>query len=137
MDITNYLFTVRDAWRGLVYIATHFTRRDVTRLLLFGLAFWLSYFVWHASWESVFFILFGISLFLWHIDGCISIGAGVGCLVVILILQILAQTLVLPQGAIWSETVAVWAYYFLAIGVVKQIGELIADSRKQNGDGNK
>jgi len=87
---------------------------------------------WHA--EGIFFWLFFASLFYWKIDSRVSIGLALAGLVLIMILLALSDAGIAPSWR-WgdnittmhldalAEKVAVWVYFFLVIGVVKQIWE--------------
>ena len=93
---------------------------------------------WHA--EGIFFWLFFVSLFYWKIDSRVSIGLALAGLVLIMILLALSDAGIAPSWR-WgdnittmhldalAEKVAVWVYFFLVIGVVKQIWEFKVESK--------
>lgn len=66
--------------------------------------------------QAAFFWAFTVALFWWRLDSRISIGFALVGLITIPILL----TFEYEQ---WAEQVAVWVYFFLVIGVVKQIWE--------------
>lgn len=72
---------------------------------------------------DIFFITFIFSTFFWNIDGRISIGLALLCLIAIMALTVLASYAGAESAKGWSETVAVWTYYFLVTGVLKQMWE--------------
>ena len=67
----------------------------------------------------------------WRVDSSISIVLALVGFVCVPILLILYNKNILFQGEILSERVAVWAYYFLVIGIVKQIFEYLFESRNK------
>jgi len=73
--------------------------------------------------EPLFFIGFILAMIYWQIDSRVSIALALVCLVCIPMLLVLFNKNMLFSGEIWAEQVAVWAYYFLVIGVVRQICE--------------
>ncbi len=70
------------------------------------------------------FWLFFFGLLIWRIDSRLAIGLALACLVAIPLLLVSAS-MGFDRGEAWAETVAVWAYLFLVIGVVVQIWEYI------------
>jgi len=80
--------------------------------------------VWDASSESLFFLAFTLGMFRWRIDARASIGLALACLIAIPISLALFQSHWWIMGEWWAERLAVWAYYFLAIGVAGQIAAL-------------
>jgi hypothetical protein len=131
MPITNYLFTPSDVRDAFHYLVTHITRRDATRILIVIVACAAMQFLGHSDPESIIFALILLSTYLWRWDARLPLGAGIACLIGIFFLQLGYQTLIVPQGNDWSERVAVWAFYFLAIGVLKQTVDLIIESHRQ------
>ena len=82
--------------------------------------------------ESIVFLAFFATLFLWNLDSRISIGLGIACLVGIPVLTLLFRWSIYFGGDYWSQRVAVWAYYFLAIGVIKQVVDFIRHPETDN-----
>ena len=93
-------------------------------VLLFG---WL----FGVPAEPLFFIGFILAIIYWGMDSRVSIAFALACLVCVPILLILYNKNILFQGEIWAEQVAVWAYYFLVIGVVRQIFEYRAEAKSK------
>lgn len=73
--------------------------------------------------EPLFFFGFIIAVIYFSLDSRIAIGLALACLVIVPLLLYLSEEQILFRGEIFAERVAVWAYYFLVIGVVKQIFE--------------
>ncbi len=94
------------------------------------------YFGLHFSFENIFFWVFCFVLVYWDLDSRISIGLALVALVAVAILNAMGNSGVSFVSG-WDERVAVWVYYFLVIGVVKQIVEMGTSrvkSRKSGGD---
>ncbi len=72
---------------------------------------------------DIFFWIFFFVMFWWQIDSRVSIGGALVCLVIIPFLLVLGNKEIFLKGEAWAEVVAVWAYFFLVIGVAKQIWE--------------
>lgn len=83
------------------------------------------------SIEGTVFWAFTVVLFYKKWDSRISIGLALACLVTLPVLLSLFNYRILLVGDIWAERVAVWAFYFLSIGVVKQIWELKTESGEE------
>jgi len=85
----------------------------------------------HISIEGLIFWSFIIILFYKKWDSRISIGLALACLVTLPVLLSLFNYRILLMGDIWAERVAVWAFYFLSIGVMKQIVEFRVDQNSK------
>ncbi len=88
-------------------------------ILIAGLVVWTD-----LGADDIFFWAFALWILWWDRDARISIAAALAGLVVIPILLALEarDIAVWDDGA--AETVAVWVYFFLAIGVGKQIWDM-------------
>lgn len=129
--VKNYLITPKDIYLGVKHIFKKASFNDLIRLavvLIFLVIFKLYL---SLSLESIFFLLFIIVLFIWKLDSRVSISFGLAALICCPILLILSNQQIMLTGEYWAEKFAVWAYYFLCIGVVKQIIEYIQDNRKK------
>ena len=107
------------------------------------------------GYEGVFFWLFFISLFYWRIDSRVSIGFALVGLISIMLMLALKQYVGMMHydynelTSIWwgsnkdalilishfdkyAEKVAVWVYFFLVIGVVKQIWEYRVELKNED-----
>lgn len=71
-----------------------------------------------TKWEIfvIFFALFFLSGILFHLDSRVALMGAIVCIVAALLFLFLSNKS-------WSETFAMYAYYFLAIGIVEQIIE--------------
>ena len=84
--------------------------------------------------EALFFWAFALSIFYWRWDARLPIGAALGCLAAIPLLLVLYNQNIVYSGEDWAERVAVWAYYFLVMGVGKQIVDVHAARRTADAD---
>lgn len=105
---------------------------DALDLLTLAHCLWLIHYLFDAGEETLFFLAFLVVLFRWRLDSRVSIGAALACLVAIPVSLILFQIRWWPAGEAWAETFAVWAYYFLAMGVLRQIVELAGRRAQQS-----
>ena len=81
------------------------------------------------SVEGSIFVAFAVTLYLMRWDARIAIVGALICLVSIMIMTFLYNYEFIERD--WSEKVAVWAYYFLVIGVVGQIIEFWVENKKE------
>lgn len=80
---------------------------------------------------DIFFWIFFFSMFWWNIDGRVSIGFALVFLITIPILLALHQYAGVAHSEAWAEMVAVWVYFFLAIGVMKQVWEMAWEKKEE------
>lgn len=102
-------------------------KADYTDFLgIFLLVIYALVFGWFfsVSIEPLFFFGFIIAVIYWRMDSRVSIALALVCLVLTPLCLFLFEKNFLFQGEIWAEKLAVWAYFFLVIGVVKQMFEL-------------
>jgi len=118
--IKNYLFTPKDFFDMFKKMG----QRDIIGIIILIIISFILRLFFDFKMESIIFWSFFISLFWWKLDSRISIGLALACLCTCPILLILFNKNILLLGDIWAEQMAVWTYYFLVIGVVKQIYEL-------------
>jgi hypothetical protein len=118
---TDFLVLV---WRGM-----KFAFRNWWRVAIVASVAIVGHYAFGAGVEGIAFLGFLAVLFAWDVDGRVSIGAGLSCLVLIVVMQALIQSGVLLLFETSTETVAVWAYYFLVIGVAKQLVDLVREGR--------
>ena len=119
----DYILTPVDLYRGILHLVKKTGPKDIIGLaVLAGLfIFFRNYLEWQT--DSSLFMLFWIALFYWKLDSRISIVGALISLVFCPIFLILENNYGFLMGEIWAEQSAVWAYYFLVIGVTKQIWE--------------
>lgn len=89
----------------------------IPTLLLFGLTSLTS--------VEIFFWMFFLSVFIWNLDSRIAIGGALAGLLVIMLLSIIELFNTPDTFAFWREEIAVWTYYFLVIGVLKQLWDVV------------
>ncbi len=132
--IGRYFFLPTDflllLWRGI-----RFAWRERLRVASVSIVAIVAWYGMGAGVEGTAFLAFLAAVFAWDLDGRVSIGAGLACLVLIVVLQALIQSGVLLLFEESTETVAVWAYYFLCIGVLKQLVDLVREGRRKSGTG--
>ena len=121
--LSSYLITPFDLWRGFAFVVKRARLRDWFGVVLLVALALLLRLVFHISVEGIAFWLFFAVLLYWRLDSRISIGCALAGLVVIPVLLTLYNSKVLAAGDYWAERVAVWVYYFLCIGVIKQMIE--------------
>lgn len=80
---------------------------------------------------DIFFVVFIFVTFFWNIEGRYSIGFSLLCLVLIMTLLLINQFTSLESTETWSEIIAVWTYYFLVIGIVKQSWDLFREPKEE------
>ena len=102
-------------------------RLGALNLILYALVFGR---LFGIALEPLFFIGFIYAIIYFKMDSRVSIALALAGLVIIPILLELNYKNILFLGDIWAERVAVWAYYFLVIGVVKQIFEYRQENKK-------
>lgn len=132
--LSEYFITTKDLFGLIRKIIVGIPMVTIAGELLMVAWAAVMFFVLHWPLEAVFFVTFLAALIYWNIEGRVSIGIGLICFVLIIIMQLLVDVLIsLPLQQL-SENVAVWAFYFLAIGVIKQIYELALEhwSKKLN-----
>lgn len=132
--LSEYFITIKDFYRLIRKMIVGVSITTIIGEVLMVAWIVVMFFVLHWPLEAIFFVSFFVALVYWNIEGRVSIGIGLICLVLIVIMQLLVDVLVsLPLQQL-SENLAVWAFYFLALGVLKQIYELILEqwSKKLN-----
>jgi hypothetical protein len=123
INLKDYLFDHKDLHALYRYVRSRLSMQDwIGILLLVALVAVVNQF-YVIQFEAIFFTIFILAIWRWNIDSRLAIGLALVCLVIVPILMMLYNNLYLVEGDIWAERVAVWAYYFLVIGVVKQIFE--------------
>ena len=129
--IKNYIITPIDLYRGVLHLVKKAGPKDIVGLVVLIVLFCI--FKYHLDWQtdSSLFMIFWIALFYWHLDSRISIVGALVCLVFCPILLILENNYGFLMGEIWAEQSAVWAYYFLVIGVTKQVWEFRKEEKEK------
>lgn len=129
---TDFLITPRDLWK-LLQLLFHMSILGWVKLLaLIGAYFAARYF--GVGFVDTIFAVFAVAVFAYNLDARIPIVSaliGLGFIVLILIIGPHTQAL---NETTWPEPIAVWVYYFLAIGVAKQMKDMFV-ARRGAGDG--
>lgn len=123
MSVKDYLFNHKDLYALYGYARRRTSIQDWMGILLFVAVGAVVNQFYDVQAETIFFFMFILAIWRWNLDSRVSIGLALACLAIVPILLMLYNNLYLVQGDIWAERVAVWAYYFLVIGVIKQIFE--------------
>lgn len=122
--IKDYIFLPKDFgfFGKNLWQKSHYT----DFLGLFMLFIYVLVFGWFLAVpaEPLFFFGFILAMIYWPLDSRVSIALALVCLVLTPLCLFLFDKNMLFQGEIWAEKLAVWAFYFLVIGVVKQMFEL-------------
>lgn len=129
--LKNYLITPKDIYLGVKAIAKKASFDDLIKGLVLLIFYVLFKLYMSMSLEGIFFLLFILALFIWKLDSRVSISFGLVALICCPILLILSNQQIMLTGEYWAEKFAVYAYYFLVIGVIKQVVEYIMDNRKK------
>lgn len=125
---SDYLITPIDAVHAVRNALTRTTARDVIgTAITLGIIGGTKY-AMGLSIESSLFLAFTFALFYWRKNSRFSFSLALVCLILIPVLLILFTKNILLYGELWADTVAVWAYYFLVIGVLQEIAIHIRDS---------
>lgn len=129
--IKNYLITPKDIYLGFQTLVKKSTPDNITRLGIVLIILVLLKLYLNFSFESTFFLLFIAVMFIYRLDSRVSIAFGLACLICCPLLLILFNQNIMLTGEYYAEKFAVFAYYFLCIGVVIQIIEYIRGGKKR------
>ncbi len=130
--LSDVIITPRDIWALVRHLFSRRGQRDLFGLIL--LLVWtaeLGYGL-HASPEVVFFWGFVLVLVYWRQDGRFALACALACLVMTPVFLELGQGGWLLYGKKWAEQTAVWTYYFLCIGVGKQIFDMLLERHRES-----
>ena len=133
LRLSDWIFTfadLRNFFRRLFEFVKNASKKDWLGFLIIVVLAVAMHFGLHFSLEGIFFWLFFFVLVFWNLDSRISIGLALAGLVVIPFLLALSSRGIFFASQAAAEQVAVWVYFFLVIGVAKQIIELKFESRK-------
>ena len=125
----DYCKTTRRSGEGFTWVLKNHSQKYnvIGGILLFVLVLGLFIFTGLTT-VDIFFWAFFLSVFYWHVDSRVSIGGALVGLVIIMLISA-------GQGFKWwqaddlMEQIAVGVYFFLVIGVVKQIWEYRTESK--------
>lgn len=124
INLKDYIFTFKDFgfFSKKFWKRTHYT--DLLGLLSLIMYVFVLGGLYRVSAEPLFFFGFIIAMIYWSLDSRVSIALALVCLVLTPFCLFLFEKNMLFQGEGWAEKLAVWAFYFLVIGVIKQMVEL-------------
>ncbi|NTV31437.1 hypothetical protein HGA91_05685 [candidate division WWE3 bacterium] len=123
IKLSEFLLTTQDV-RWLFRNITKL-RKPFHLVRIFILIAWLliTRFVLLFNYELAIFSSYLLSMILWKIDSRLSIGLGILCLTLIPLCEFLSRINIFIYGDTLSEYLAVYAFYFLSIGVIVQLSE--------------
>jgi hypothetical protein len=130
--LSDYLFTPKDFYYGLKALPKILSLWDVLGIVILAFIFEMWALFINVSVQGMFFIFFAVILFHWHVDSRFSISLALGSLISVVLLLVLDRFgFAYGLGQQAAEQVAIWAFYFLAIGVIKQIWEHFREKREK------
>jgi hypothetical protein len=121
---SDFLITPMDVFRAMRHVWRRAGWYDIVGAALLALLLADLRLMFGFGAEALFFWGFGFVTFYWRRDGRAAVGLGLLCLTTVPLLLALGQPGILIYGEAWAEQMAVWAYYFLIIGVGKQLVDL-------------
>lgn len=119
--ISDYLITPQDILRGIRFLYARATLYDFLGIMLLSLTGITLIHATTLSGEAIFIILFVASMLFWRVDSRLPLTLGILCLATIPALLFMFHKNILLTGEYRAEQLAIWAYYFLVIGVLLQL----------------
>lgn len=127
MKISDYIFTYSD----IRELLKNMTPRDWMGVGILLVPLVAGSFVFGI--EGGIFLTFAFVLFYWKVDSRFSIKCAIPCMIIIPVILIISNhSFTITTD--WAERVAVWAFYFLSIGVIKQIWEYRLELSEKHND---
>jgi len=118
--LKDFVATYQKAiYRGFRFLIKHWIKSLIILLVFVLLALLVNF-------TAAFFWSLFLAFLIMRLDNRIFIAAALICLII-------CPFLLLFKYQLWSEQVAVWAYYFLALGVILQIIEFILEPQEDLG----
>jgi uncharacterized membrane protein YciS (DUF1049 family) len=128
--IKDYIFTPADLFHGILYVLKNIHLWDIMGLILLVLVYFnIKIFLGWQSDSTIFFLFF-FAIIYWDLDSRVPIALALFFLLLCPLFYFLSNDYNLLIGEYWAEQAAVWTFYLLVFGVVKQMW----DFRK--GEGN-
>jgi hypothetical protein len=115
--ILDFFLTPKDI--KTLFTIKNYGKRGYLILIIVAVSLILAYITLHFSLESVFFIFCLFSVLYWEIDERLPISLGIVSLFFIPILLSVQYIFYLIDLKDSAERIAVWAFYFLAIGLIR------------------
>ena len=128
MKFTDYIITPKDIKELLGELKPRDFWAGVIFLLFVAIVPLLS----QLSYEGAFFLVFLFAMFYWRVDSSVPIGLGIVCLILVPVFMYGIQNIFLEFGMVGAKELAIWAFYFLSIGVIRQIGEFAVEAKSKN-----
>ncbi len=125
--VTDYILTPMDLYHGIRALLKLSLMGWVRLILVVG-----AYFVarhYGASIIDAGFITFLVVTFTYDIEARIPLSLALGALILIVLILTLGPHTEFINETTWPEPIAVWVYYFLAIGVLKQMKDVLGGER--------
>jgi len=126
---SDYLLNLSDLGQLAHLAARRTTPRDLLRLLI-TVSVFLFVILTINDYEAGFFAAVLTAILAWSINGHVPLIAALILLTFVPALQLLYNANIAITADQWAERVAVWAYYMLAIGVIKRAVELFRSNRQ-------
>lgn len=130
----DYLITPSDVlrWaRNFLIAVFSLGRTDWLKVLLIVIGYYLSLRFGDATLETRIFLVLALATWFFRWDARVPIGGALFGLILIPLTMILGKYSIYIDGEGLSERIAVWVYYLLVIGVVRQMMEIRQDETDQ------
>ncbi|MBU3978222.1 hypothetical protein KJ980_02025 [Patescibacteria group bacterium] len=130
---TDYILTPKDLLSGFLRLVKKATLKENAGMIALLVSFFLlTHFYLQWQIDSCLFLIFFFALILWDLDSRISFAFALVCLIFCPFLLAFENNFIYLDLKNWAEQFAVWAYYFLVIGVVKSLIEYKQENKEQN-----
>lgn len=120
--LSEYIVTPRDIVWGVRRAVEKTSKASLYDWIGFALLFVIGaglQIFFEVSFETTFFWLFAMITFYWKIEARVAFIGILVCLIIIPVFLFLFHIAVMSSGEAWAERAAIWAFYFLIIGVAK------------------
>ncbi len=125
-NATDYIITPRDIFLFLKSFLR--SGRDRVKLALL-VAVFLAALLFGAGVVNALFLAYFFSVFAYDIAARISLSLALLLLVLIVFVMLIGPYTEFINDTTWPEPMSVWVYYFLAIGVLTQLKEMVGASK--------
>ncbi len=125
---SDYLITPVDLYHGIVALFRLSPMGWVKLILVLGTFFVARHY--GVGFIDAGFLTFLIATFAYNIEALVPLSFALASLLLIVLIMILGPHTEYVNETTWPEPIAVWVYYFLAIGVLKQMKDVLMDRRE-------